>query len=196
MNYNQGQAYLRHFSANITNTNELYSNTYTPLDDYPYLILLYPGRKGIYDYKIKHNNYSTTYIDIVNYLYNVTRKNRYIDLANFLLDIYRNGLYANHNIKLYLNNVPLNNRIITTNQLKHIIFWITLQEEINYPRPKYQGIRLPFKRYVEAIISSIYPNIITLHQVQTRTNNHGRSVPPPLNTQNLPPDLTTVLNAL
>mgnify|MGYP001477617668 CR=1 FL=1 len=36
-------------------------------------------------------------------------------------------------------------------ELTYIIRWITLQEEFNYPIPLYEGRKMPFKRYLEAI---------------------------------------------
>jgi hypothetical protein len=58
---------------------------------------------------------------------------------------------------------------------KDKVFWITLQEEINYPQPKFFGRKLPFQRYFEATL--IHTGCITLAQVKARTNNHGGARP-------------------
>lgn len=36
-------------------------------------------------------------------------------------------------------------------ELTHSMFWIVLQEDINYPMPKYEGRKMPFSRYMEAV---------------------------------------------
>ncbi len=89
-------------------------------------------------------------------------------------------------MSMNLNSLTLNGTTVTLEQLKHIIYWVTLQKEINYPRPKCQGIILPFSRYIEAILSANHPEIITLEQVISRTNNHNGRVPPLLSLDQIP----------
>jgi len=40
---------------------------------------------------------------------------------------------------------------LTFEELFSSIFWIVLQEDINYPMPRYQGRKMPFSRYLEAL---------------------------------------------
>jgi hypothetical protein len=40
---------------------------------------------------------------------------------------------------------------LTFEELFNSIFWIVLQEDINYPMPRYQGRKMPFSRYLEAL---------------------------------------------
>ncbi|MBW4577456.1 MAG: hypothetical protein KME08_19655 [Aphanothece sp. CMT-3BRIN-NPC111] len=40
---------------------------------------------------------------------------------------------------------------LTFEELLSSIFWIVLQEDINYPMPRYQGRKMPFSRYLEAL---------------------------------------------
>ena len=40
---------------------------------------------------------------------------------------------------------------LTVEELVAVIKWIALQEDINYPMPRYEGRRMPFARYLEAI---------------------------------------------
>lgn len=80
--------------------------------------------------------------DICRILYDYIKSNQYsyTVLVQFLEDIYYNGTktcYVDPDLE-YLQN---------------LIFWITLQEEINYPstNPRYAGRNLAYCRYVEAI---------------------------------------------
>ncbi|WP_339148998.1 MULTISPECIES: hypothetical protein [unclassified Sutcliffiella] len=194
MNFDQGVTFMSTQSATIKNTG-VYSNKLHPVTDYMQLIVFYPGRKGRRDYKVEHNGSNTTHVDIVLYLYDLALQNNSTVLVNFILDVYNNGLYSNHAIPLNMNRVRLNGVILTVEQFKHILFWVALQEDINYPRPKKQGVRLPFKRYLEAITSAYHPNVITLNQVIKRTNNHHGSVPVPINVQQLPVLFSTALTS-
>lgn len=72
----------------------------------------------------------------------------------------------------------------------------TLKEKIDYPRPRYQGIKLPINRYIEAIISANHPQIISLNQVVQRTNNHNSGVPINLNNPPLPAMYVNALASL
>lgn len=163
-----------------------YSNQFSPLPNYQLLHVEYPGYKKHGDYRLIHNDDSPSHTDIVKYLYELSKQNPQQMILLFLLRIYRYGLRTNHDVKLNLNNLTLNSTTVTLEQLQHIIFWVTLQEEINYPQPRYQGISLPFFRYFEAILSANHPEIITLEQVISRTNNHKSSVPSLLSSDQIP----------
>lgn len=86
-------------------------------------------------------------------------------LRNFLIDVYYNGTntaYRNHQLEY----------------LKNLIYWITLQEEINYPHSKgYAGRNLAFCRFFEAIYATQSECNFTVQEVQNRCNNHGRNKP-------------------
>ena len=85
-------------------------------------------------------------------------------MVSFLEDIYINGLNATHTI---------NSTLLS----KELIYWITLQEDINYPPPN-SGRKMPFRRYFEAsLVAARYVNN-TLMDVKQRTNIRGK---PPTN---------------
>lgn len=48
-------------------------------------------------------------------------------------------------------NSTANQSDLTFEELFGSIFWIVLQEDINYPMPRYQGRKMPFSRYLEAL---------------------------------------------
>jgi hypothetical protein len=48
-------------------------------------------------------------------------------------------------------NSMANKNDLTFEELFNSIFWIVLQEDINYPMPRYQGRKMPFSRYLEAL---------------------------------------------
>lgn len=134
------------------------------------LSITYPGYKKVGDYRLSINGHAPSHTDIVYEIYNYTTANNFNNVVNFLDELYNNGTRVNINI--------------IDEEYKHKIFWITLQEEINYPQPQYKGRRLPFQRFYEAAL--IHKGIITLEAVNSRTNNHGNQVPTLLELQTVP----------
>lgn len=86
-------------------------------------------------------------------------------MVSLLDDIYQNG--TNIDISKYSYS--------ETERLAALIYWITLQDEINYPQPRYNGRRMPFCRYFEAVYCA-KNNDFTLEDVCKRCNNR-RHVP-------------------
>lgn len=163
MTYKDGTAFMYDLCKNIKWKTQLYSQYFIP---YPGILIRYPGKKkAIGDYQVSYNEGQVpTHPDICQYLYDLILKNSYsfVELSNFLDDIYTEGT---------------NTRYTDTNLefLKNLIFWTTLQEQINYPYGA--GIRLPFCRYYESICSATGNYDITLNTVMNRCNNHGRVIP-------------------
>lgn len=60
---------------------------------------------------------------------------------------------------------------LTFEELFKSIFWIVLQEDINYPMPKYQGRKMPFSRYLEVL--HCFESNHTLREVITRALSEG-----------------------
>lgn len=165
MNYAEGVAHMREVVSNATNR-ERYGNYFNVNTD---LIIQYPGRLGDGDYRLVYNNshIPPTHADIVQQIFDMTNNGNYLRMIQDLEQIYLYGLHASTNI--------------ISNDIKELIYWITLQEDINYPPPRRQGRKLPFQRYFEAALAKRYPEIIEIQNVINRTNNHGGSIPSLLN---------------
>lgn len=65
---------------------------------------------------------------------------------------------------------------LTIEELMTVIKWIVLQEDINYPIPKFEGRKMPFARYLETIFIT-QNNPHTLEDVVKRALSHKRPVP-------------------
>jgi hypothetical protein len=68
-------------------------------------------------------------------------------------------------------NSTANQADLTFEELFSSIFWIVLQEDINYPMPKYQGRKMPFSRYLEAL--HCFESDHTLNEVISRALVEG-----------------------
>lgn len=155
---------------------EKYANQFSPDSKYPNLKLFYPGKlQSQGDYKLEFYNTPLTHPDIVRAIYQFSLGGHGQFIANLLVDIYKNGLKSIHNSN---HQIVINNLTIDMDEFKHLVYWIVLQEDINFPRPTYKGVNMPFWRYIEGIVAAEHPDLINIDQVIRRTNNHG--APPPL----------------
>lgn len=144
---------------------------------HPGIVINYPGKKNNGDYQLSlQDNTVPTHADISLKLHELITSgaHTFSDLENFLIDIYENGTatpYSSNSLE----------------DLKHLIFWITLQEDINYPRSEgFAGINLPYCRFYEAIYSTQPNSNLTIQTVQNRCNNHGCPKPTLFNIPNAP----------
>lgn len=154
MNYNDGMALMKKKLEELEESGQQ-SDSFNVGS----LVINYPGKKKQTDYRVTENGIAPTHADIVSIIYNLTTKENFEDVVAFLDDVYLNGTDATND---------------TFNaQFKEKIFWLTLQEQINYPFGS--GRRLPFHRYYEAAQAKL--DNCKLGDVINRTNNHGKERP-------------------
>jgi len=156
MNFEQGISYMRHLTEKLKASGSTFG--YLRRDN---LVIKYPGYKKNGDYRLSENGKAPKHEDIVVEIFNFTNAENFERVVSFLADVYANGLFATSNV--------------LSKNFKEKIFWITLQEEINYPQPQYAGRRLSFQRFYEAAL--IKKGVCSLKDVIHRTNNHGKSKP-------------------
>ena len=162
----------------------------------------------VYDYRVSLNGVAISHANIVLDLYNKSKQHPSIIklLYKLLDDVERNAYDYKKESYIGLEHMSfqapseeliskLNEQHLSKNkifrqdgnanwnysldELTFVIMWIVLQEDINYPRPRYQGRQMPFYRYVEAIAlndDSVETNY-TLSDVIDRTLQHDK-VPP------------------
>jgi hypothetical protein len=162
----------------------------------------------VYDYRVDMNGVAISHANIIVDLYNKSLQlpGDTGILVNFLYDLAVNGdgysqathkklsnedfTHPSEEIINYVNTVHRNlgkvypqtgnrNWNYSIDQLAHLIMWIVLQEDINYPMPRLQGRRMPFYRYLETIYCAQNRNdhLHTLAIVVERALSHTQ---PPL----------------
>lgn len=162
MDYTQGVNHMVSLSQNLPNG----TRNYFMING---LRIDYPGYKKLGDYRLSINGIAPKHTDVVAFIYNKTTPQNHNEIKIALEDLYINGL---------------NSTNITFSQSeKELIYWITLQEEINYPQPRYSGRKLPYQRFYEGSLAKL--NYLTLTDVNNRTNNHGGSRPDLINTHGI-----------
>lgn len=160
------------------------------------------GEKIVYDYRVnisKNELFSAlSHTNIIADIYNkITNGNRLApDLKSILIDFFAIGyidfeatknrldydkaspsenflsiIKNAHNGKSY-NEKP-NLTDLTIEELFKSIKWIVLQEDINYPIPRYEGRKMPLARYIETIFVT-HNNAHSLEEVINRTIAHAK----------------------
>ena len=132
--------------------------------------VVYPGSKSSYDYKVYDSKGKMpTHTTMVIKLYNIVNTGifTFSTILQLLQDLYNIGSHVNYfNAKL--------------DDLKLEIFWLSLQDEINFPSVYgYCGQRMPLSRYFKAIYCADSSNRapFNIDDVIKRTNNHGQRKP-------------------
>jgi len=127
------------------------------------LLIEYPGKKRIGDYRITRNGKVLTHAEIAHHIYKKTTSEKAPDVVYALDDLYVAGLKSTDSL--------------FSLEFKELLFWITLQEEINYPQHEsYSGRKLPFQRFYEAVLARL--GHVDIEEVVRRTNNHNMIRPP------------------
>lgn len=154
-----------------------------------------------YDYRVDYNNIPVSHVNIVVDLYNkvVQAPSLRNDLISFINELGKTGMeialnkykqvreyqFALPNKELldHVNDVHngLNKKYLidgnkqnySIDELSILIPLIVLQEDINYPMPRFQGRRMSFYRYIESLSCE---NIVELDEVINRTLSHTRPV--------------------
>ncbi|MEI2369044.1 hypothetical protein, partial [Niallia circulans] len=172
------------------------------------------GQKVTYDYRVSLNNIAISHANIVVDLYNkaIQLGNESSLLAEYLFDLAVNGYNYNREKYLKLNSLfnPPSDTLLSQiqsihtqlgknygingnhkwnyslDELSYSIMFIVLQEDINYPPPRYLGRKMPFSRYLEAIFFAQNPNngVFDLKDVLRRTLVHNER-PRPYNLEGL-----------
>lgn len=92
-----------------------------------------------------------------------------------LLDQLINEAQKTHSRLGKTYNKDGNKNTLTFDELFHSIMWISLQEDLNYPMPRFEGRRMSFSRYLESIWQ--LDNSHTLAEVIERALSHSRPLP-------------------
>lgn len=152
-----------------------HGNQFCPYSSFPSIVLYYPGKKKPGDYKLEFNGKIVYHKDIAEAIYELSPEYSF-ELIEFITNLYNDGLDAEYSSRLP-ETIMILNHSINFEEFKYLIFFTILQEDINYPRPRWQGIKLPLHRFIEAAIAGYQPNVIKKEEVINRINNHGGGIP-------------------
>ena len=140
---------------------------------YRSLVIRYPGYKtterkcdycvylvdGLKEKAISH-------IEIMQDLYNKTTGDNYKQIKKYVEDV---ALVGNDVDRKDYINIDFN-RGFSFDELTELMFYIAIQEDINYPGQGYQGRKMCFYRYIEAIYCKVH-NKHSFQEAKNRANN-------------------------
>lgn len=149
-----------------------HSNFYDLGHIVPGLVLEYPGNRSgraVGDYRLSLDGYHPSHAEMVQAIHDYCLQDeRNADsMLHALRGISIEGL---DNINLLDSPFLIKDRVLDGPEFNTLLYWLILQEDINYPRNRYMGVRMPLIRYVEAIISARHPELISLNVVITRAS--------------------------
>lgn len=157
MSFEEGIEYMKNLCRRNKSRQQQYLQVSSNLE------ICYPAGKKQGDYLLmvsgKVLKHSAVCVIVATYVLNETLS--YNEMLGLLEEIYEEGWqhYATDTAQIWF--------------LKCILYWTTLQEEINYPQinGRYQGRRMSFKRYAEAALSTREDSEVTLDEVMKRADD-------------------------
>lgn len=137
---------------NLHRNDEKFSNTMTIINSNSLRVCIkYPGKKKRGDYRLELNGVPISHSSICK------------NLVGFIND----GIFSYDEIKHILEETYSYGYVVVNRnrerQLRALLFWITLQENTNYP--DHEGILMPYKRYAEAIDTTLPGSLVNLNDV-------------------------------
>ena len=133
--------------------------------DYTQLAIRYPGYKTTRtkcDYCVclvdGDGEHPISHVEIMNDLYNKTTTHNFQYMKQYIEGVATIGRNVNIDISL----IPAFKHGFPFEILTDLMFYIASQEDINYPGARFQGRKMCFYRYLEAIYCKVHNN----HQIE------------------------------
>lgn len=152
----------------LTRSKDNLKSYYQVLEEYAdssQLAIRYPGYKTTRttcDYCVylvdEEGEHPISHVEIMHDLYNKTTMQNYRYMKQYIEDVARIGRDINVDMAL----LPAFERGFSFERLTDLMFYIAIQEDINYPGARFQGRKMCFYRYLEAIYCKVYAN----HQIE------------------------------
>lgn len=170
MSYREGKQKIIDYVTRDGMIIELHSNRSNVKQNYQELEILssskriairYPGYKTTKtksDYCVylvdENGEKPISHVEIMYDLYEKTTSNNYKNMKKYVEDV---AIYGKEIEKPIFFNSSGNNGF-SFEELTTLMFYIAIQEDINYSEPRYQGRKMCFYRYLEAIYCKVYSN--------------------------------------
>lgn len=148
----------------LTQSKDNVKSYYKELESYAdskKLAIRYPGYKTTErkcDYCVylvdEKGEHPISHVEIMTDLYNKTTVQNFKYMKKYIEDVAKIG----RNISVDCVLAPVFDNGFSFEQLTDLMFYIAIQEDINYPEARYQGRKMCFYRYLEAIYCKVYSN--------------------------------------
>ncbi|MCM1186743.1 MAG: hypothetical protein NC251_09490 [Lachnoclostridium sp.] len=130
-------------------------------DDMTKLAIRYPGYKTTgkkCDYCVylvdENGEHPISHIEIMHDLYDKTTMHNYQYMKQYIEDVATIG----RDVNMHKSLNPAFEQGFSFEVLTDLMFYIAIQEDINYPTERFQGRKMCFYRYLEAIYCKVHTN--------------------------------------
>lgn len=144
------------------------------------IAIRYPGyktKKDRSDYCVYlvdgGREYPISHVDIMYDLYEKTTYKNYELMKQFIEDV---AIYGKDiQIPECLYETEING--FTIEELSTLMFYISIQEDINYPMPRYMGRTMCYFRYLEAVYCKVYNQHTLEEAIEKAARRYGPPAP-------------------
>lgn len=144
-------------------------------EDYCELAIRYPGYKtepNKCDYCVclvdAKGEYPISHVDIMKDLFDKTTPQNYLYMKQYIENVAAWG----QDVNIHFSLTSTFDRGLSYEKLTDLMFYIAIQEDINYPAIYYQGRKMCFYRYLEAIYCKVHDNH-RLEEAMRRAEAHN-----------------------
>lgn len=144
-------------------------------EDSSQLAIRYPGYKTTRnkcDYCVylvdEDGEHPISHVEIMYDLYDKTTMQNYQYMKQYIEDV----AIAGRNVNIHTSLFEAFEHGFSFEKLTDLMFYIALQEDINYPEERFQGRKMCFYRYLEAVYCKVHAN----HRIEDavgKANAHG-----------------------
>lgn len=144
-------------------------------EDFSQLAIRYPGYKTTRDkcdycvYLVDEDGeHPISHVEIMDDLYNKTTIQNYDYMKKYIEDVAAIG----RDVTMHTSLFEAFEHGFSFEKLTDLMFYIAIQEDINYPEERFQGRKMCFYRYLEAIYCKVHVN----HRIEdavARAGAHG-----------------------
>lgn len=142
----------------------------------------YKTRPGKSDYCVylvdEYEEKPISHVEIMQDLYDKTTLSNYPYMKRYIEDVARYGKDIDVPACLY----SIGAGVFSFEELTNLMFYIALQEDINYPMPRYLGRTMCYFRYLEAIFCKVNQRYLLEEAISKATQRGG---PPASNWRNV-----------
>lgn len=159
---------------------KIYYQELEVLSNYKRIAIRYPGYKtksNRSDYCVylvdEYGEHPISHVEIMNDLYQKTTPQNYELMKQFVEAV---ALYGKDiRIPEFLYEAEADG--FTFEELTSLMFYISIQEDINYPMPRYMGRTMCYFRYLEAVYCKVNSHHLMEDAIEKATRRYGPPAP-------------------
>lgn len=159
---------------------KIYYQELQVLSNYKKIAIRYPGYKtkiNKSDYCVylvdEHGEHPISHVDIMQDLYEKTNIQNYELMKKYIEDVATDG----KDIEIPYGLRQMHTNGFTFEELTLLMFYIAIQEDINYPMPRYMGRTMCYFRYLEAVYCKVNHSHSLEEAIEKATRRNGPPAP-------------------